>query len=387
MKLARSLALATLSCASCATPAEPEETAPPEALIGGIPAVASALDAIGALVIVESVPDCEHNQLTVSTTPVCTATLIGPHTVVTAKHCMNPILSKYTPESRPYFLIGADRSKPKRQVEVVAWETAPTFEGGWAGNGRDVAVLQLGEPVRDVTPAQIATPTASLVGRRLAAVGYGAANNDARGGARTTGSVTCNALGGSVYAAMFGGFDAFRAWYMAAPPSDEPEPTDAQLRARYESTQLLPGYEAHAGARAGDAQPCFGDSGGPLLESRDGLLTVYGVASGGVPSTELICDGGSVYATFGTETLAMLERARGWTDPCEGISALGRCDGDVARHCTSVGEGARRLVVTDCASLAQSCAMDATRGVVCSARGDATEPLIPETLPQCGGRR
>lgn len=386
MKIARPLALAAFSCASCAAPATPDEPTP-AALIGGIPAAAHELDAIGALVIRESVADCERNELVTHVQPVCTATLIGPHTIVTAKHCLSPILSKYGPDHVPYFLIGPDRARPLRQIEVVAWEQDQTFEGGWSGRGRDVAVLQLGERVDDVTPARVATPTPALVGRRLVAVGYGAANNDARGGVRTAGNVTLNTLGGRAYEAMFGSFEAFRRWYLAAPPSSELEPSEAALRARYQETELLPDYEAHAGARPGDVQPCFGDSGGPLLEVIDGALVTYGVASGGVPSTEAICDAGSVYATFGPETLALLERGRAWDDPCGGVSSLGSCDGDVARHCTGVGEGTRRLVVTDCASLEQSCARDATRGVVCSSRRDLTQPLVPVTLPQCGGRR
>ncbi|MET0343914.1 MAG: trypsin-like serine protease, partial [Polyangiales bacterium] len=144
MKFASALPLAALACASCAAPTVPDEALlEPAALIGGIPAGARELDAVGALVIREQVIDCDRNEQTVNVVPVCTATLIGPQTVVTAKHCLGPILSKLGPDSRPYFLLGADRARPKRQVEVVAWDMDETFPGGWTGRGRDVAVLSL----------------------------------------------------------------------------------------------------------------------------------------------------------------------------------------------------------------------------------------------------
>ncbi len=90
----------------------------------------------------------------------------------------------------------------------------------------------------------------------------------------------------------------------------------------------------------------------------------YGVISGGLGSTSLICDYGGVHAVFGPDVKAFLDKAKKWVDPCKGASVAGTCSGKVASRCTSPLEGPRRLVKFNCASLGQVCAIqpDGTAG-------------------------
>lgn len=144
------------------------------------------------------------------------------------------------------------------------------------------------------------------------------------------------------------------------------DPFEEYLREIYDTVALEEGYEALVGGAKGDAQPCYGDSGGPLLESKkNGQLVIHGVASGVLSTNQLVCDLGAIYATFGPEVKEFLNAEKDWVDPCEGESFAGTCsDEGVARRCTDPSEGPRRLVEFDCTLLGQVCAIqpDGTAG-------------------------
>jgi Trypsin len=140
---------------------------------------------------------------------------------------------------------------------------------------------------------------------------------------------------------------------------------DGYLRWIYDNVVLDEGYEAVWGGAKGDAQACYGDSGSPIVKvSSGGVITAYGVVSGGVGSTELICDYGGVDATFGPDVKAFLTTAAKWVDPCKGTPVEGVCSGTTAKRCTGLHEGERRLIKFDCSSIAQVCAVqpDGTAG-------------------------
>ncbi|HEX2873653.1 MAG TPA: trypsin-like serine protease [Polyangiaceae bacterium] len=140
---------------------------------------------------------------------------------------------------------------------------------------------------------------------------------------------------------------------------------DEYLRFIYDNTLLDTGYEAVIGGAEGDAQACYGDSGSPVIRAdSNGNLVAYGVISGGIGSSQLICDYGGVDAVFGPDVLTFLQTAKQWVDPCKGASVAGKCSGKVAQRCTSPLEGPRRLVKFNCGSLGQVCAIqpDGTAG-------------------------
>ena len=67
--------------------------------------------------------------------------------------------------------------------------------------------------------------------------------------------------------------------------SEEPSFPDSNrrniiYRLIYETGEMLPEYEAFFDGGEGDAQPCFSDSGGPLIRANaEGELMSYGVVS------------------------------------------------------------------------------------------------------------
>lgn len=361
----RAIALLGVAClggvlgaigACSSTPSAQAET---DDLIGGVDAKSASLDAIGALMLKDPMRGL---------TQFCTATLIAPRVVLSAKHCAveknldaaeggAPIFvdTRFIDVYPIYFAIGPDSANPKRLVEAESVETCNLGDVGFMGLGCDVSVYHLKEAVDDVRPFKVATGSigADAVGKPLSAVGYG--NQDERGtvwGTRKAGTLTLRSVRGAPMHTLFPNVDGFLDAMRAAEGEAYVNNADASLRAFYDST-LLDGYEAFAGAAEGNAQVCGGDSGGPLLAKIDGELVVQGVASGTVSGVRLPCKLGAVYGTFGPKAQELITRSM--NDECDGIPAEGRCEGDVAVRCTTSIEGPRRVTRTDCSELLQRC--------------------------------
>ena len=200
--------------------------------------------------------------------------------------------------------------------------------------GRDVAIVLLGEKVKGIAPLKLATLHDKMLGQGFEAVGYGIQNAEGEFGTRQKGRVKLKALEGRVFELALGDYAAYETWLaeevlMTSSAAGRQEVEDAGLpdgmdagldagladiaesddtardafRARYDDTRLVAGYEAFVGGYPESAQPCSGDSGGPLLKNGK----VYGVASGVLPTQKLVCDHGTVYATFGPEVMRFLK--------------------------------------------------------------------------------
>lgn len=352
-------------------------------IIGGFHATSPELDHTGALIAVDPV----SGELI----PFCSSTLIGPQTVVTAKHCavLYPQL-----EQSGYGLfwgVGPDGQSSTELVPVVAADSAPGDIGGFVGLGRDAAVVHLDRVPQGLTPATPRGLDESFEGEALVSIGYGVHGADGSfDDQRRIGRETVVATSGRVHEVLFGSFENFVEFWFTGQVSDvdyiavllAEDPTIEeylnQLRGFFDAYLLLDRHEAVTGLAASDTQTCYGDSGGPLARLTAGGWETYGVVSGGYGSLRLACDFGTVYSTFGPVTLAFLDARRTWTDPCGDVSVGGACDGAIARRCeSSFTGGLRRLSSEDCAASGQVC-VSGESGAGC---GVAPPAELPPTQP------
>lgn len=333
-------------------------------IIGGVDAKGAALDAIGALMTGVQVPDAQaggdagapargtHTELQLR----CTATLIAPTAIITAKHCVTP------PTGPLHFATGFDTKQPKRVVPVVVSYAAEPLTGGVIGLGSDVAIAFLKDPITDIKPLKVreAPFGKADVGKKLTAVGYGVQNAAFDYGTRRAGTLTLRATEGNALEAEYGSFDAFAKKYQELEGLTDAPELRAQLQQIYDTTILQTGLEYFSGGADGDAQTCYGDSGGPLLERVDGERVVVGVASWVFSGTKAPCQIGAAHAAISPSALANVKHAIS----CADTSVAGRCEGTTAVRCVEPGEGPARITRVDCAVLDQECKIDPS-GAAC----------------------
>ena len=352
-------------------------------VIGGVDAKSASLNAIGALMY----KDPATGQLQ----ELCTGTLISKDAILSAKHCAVQFtaaaVAADAPDSGPpqivetrfidqwemFFAIGFD-SAQARLVKLSSVDLCTDYSGGAAQLGCDVSVYRTAEPITDVTPLAVASahPAPDVVGQRFTAVGFGVQNEtQTKVGTRKAGSLTVRATTGAYLTSLYPTLDAFGTAitkYEGAAFVSNNADAVSQI---YAST-LKDGYEMFVGGGENDAQVCFGDSGGPLVQKVDGKLVVVGVASTvGISGAKLPCNMGAVYATFGPVAQDLIKS--NLSDPCDGVSVTGKCDGDVAVRCTSADEGPRRLVKNDCAAVLGRCVMPSADA---DAGSDAGAPTV-----------
>lgn len=389
----RAPALAVLSLAGCGGEAPEASTAElSRDIIGGFPAGSPALNHFGALVAIDPTTNEPFE--------ICSSTLIGPETVVTAKHCAVVLPDAQFAGFDVAWAVGPNARAPEELIPIASVETAPGDVGGFVAMGRDVAVLHLDRPT-SIAPATPQLFTDALVGTAMVSVGYGvhgaAGASDAR---RRIGRETVAGTEGRALELLLGSFENFVEWTFTGqvtpddflvnfPPDD---PALAILREQFDALLLFDRHEAVAGLAPSDTQSCFGDSGGPLARfTRASGWHTFGVVSGGLSSVRSVCDFGTVFSTFGAETFAFLEGTLDWVDPCGDVGAAGTCEGDVAVTCeTNFIGNIRRRVEVDCSAEALECVSSET-GTGCGSipppePSDPPEPgaeeLLLETLEQ-----
>lgn len=345
-------------------------------LIGGFDADSPRLNAVGSLSRLYPAPaDSPESPLNLSL--ACTGALLDDSTIVTAKHCGSTFASAARSGATLVFGLGADGNQPTAYATVIDVENAPGDDAGFTGNGHDVAVMHLQHPLPEAPTLKLGALEASHLGQGFAGIGYGQADNGGGDESRRIGGLTLRALEGRTYELLFGSFEAyFKARHGAPVPAEcidpTPEAADSDVcrvvasdRETYETTQLEQAGEALVSGADGGSQPCYGDSGGPLLRANEaGELVAYGVVSGGVSSDQLQCDFGAIYARFTPEVLSFLQQAMTWKDPCERVPMSGMCEGDVVRRCATPAEGRRRVLELDCATVGLHC-IDSPQGAGC----------------------
>ncbi|HTV20272.1 MAG TPA: trypsin-like serine protease [Polyangiaceae bacterium] len=351
--------LASLSLAACS--GEGADIGDPSGrsqdIIGGFHADSSALDHFGALVAIDPTTNEPFE--------FCSSTLIGPETVVTAKHCAAVLPDAQFSGFGLAWAPGPDVQEATDLIPLAAVETAPGDVGGFVAMGRDVALIHL-DHATSIPPATPAPFTDALIGTAMVSVGYGVYGaSGSSDDHRRIGRETVAGTEGRVFEIMFGGFENFVEWaftgqvtdddFLATLPPDDPN--IPFLRDQFDRLLLFNQHEAVTGLEPSDTQSCFGDSGGPLARfTREGGWRTYGVVSGGLSSLRSVCDFGTVFSTFGPETFAFIQDSLDWVDPCGDVTAAGSCDGSVAVTCeTSFIGNIRRLNQVDCAERGLAC--------------------------------
>ncbi len=379
MKLRYALVVAGALLAACGDTTTPVTTddqgQAAKEIIGGFDAKSPSLNAIGTI---GALDDSGNYSF------FCSATLIGPKLVLTAKHCAivtdssSPLYKMKLVNLIPiFFAVGADANNPAKVYEAIAADTSPVEEGGFVSLGNDVAVYHLAEAVEGVTPIKVGSAlNEKNLNAKYVSIGYGSKDNyeDLSGilsATRSAGQNTLRALEGKSFQLMES-WDAFYKQMVAIYGKDIVDAYIDIVRGWYDNTEVLKGYEAWVGYSAGDVQTCHGDSGGPLIGREGGQKAIYGVVSGGWFSSQLTCDFGTFYATIGTETRTMLDTASKYVDPCVGITVQGGCKGDVATRCTGKWEGDRRMSEIDCSLLDQTCAVGTDGKAACVNAADPT---------------
>src|SRR3954470_19865194 len=98
-------------------------------IIGGVDGSAKALNAVGTLGVKDSAGNYQF---------FCSASLIGPSTVLTAKHCtivLDGVLAgmKLVNLIPIYFALGPDAKHPLKVVEAIAADYSHLDQGGFVG--------------------------------------------------------------------------------------------------------------------------------------------------------------------------------------------------------------------------------------------------------------
>lgn len=205
----------------------------------------------------------------------CTAVLIAPTTVLSARHCF--------PTVGGTVRFGTNSSSPSFSSSIQS----VLFPGGGTPNspllnGGDVAILTLTSAV----PANVATPyaltdaTTELVGFSVVTVGFG------RAGVGSTGASGSNTIrrGGTnvldTYGAPVNTTTSFTGTNIFSTDFDNPAGT----------SNTLGWLGSDATATDFEATTAGGDSGGPLLFDNGGVWTLMGVLSGGTTNNSVYGD-------------------------------------------------------------------------------------------------
>lgn len=283
-------------CVGEASDAPEQSSEATQPILGATPAVGNKYRAVGALV--EGIPDPDYGFLVWNA--FCSATLVGPNKLVTARHCTQFIDNPTYPEFGVYFAVGDNAYLAEQYIQVTGYTAAPAVakKGGLLKDGgRDVAVMDLESKPVNVVPAKIGRFQKHMLGQKFELIGIGR-NDDSDDGARYAGFARARQMHGLWYPALFD-HNRWEYWNWYWTDAQTSSPSWKQGREWWHSYKLEPGYELLIGGDEGEALNCYGDSGGPMVRGHNAHnLTVYGVGFASESSKSRICDKGSAYLVF-----------------------------------------------------------------------------------------
>ena len=228
---------------------------------------------------------------------LCSGTVIGPYAILTAKHCVfDETASGYVmaAASSFYVLIGTDVNAPAgiesyHRVNEIRTTSGSDIDGDVSG-GRDIAILLLSAPIRDVTPRGYATGRPAD-GETCTIVGFG----------RTS---TSSEMAGI----------------------------------KYSGTTRVSGADRTRIQTNGASWTCQGDSGGPLFDAAGNVtgITSYGFTRACTDSTSVFTRV-SAYTTMIADALTYVPPCTPRGEVCNDVDD--DCDGsfDEDLACTQLG--------------------------------------------------
>lgn len=343
--IASALLFGAVGCATGSDGVDEQE------LIGGFPAKSPKFDAIGMLLGVRSTGPA----------PICTGTLIGPHTVLAAGHCVRPRGAPFQIIDRfpVYFRIGYDSAAPAQEIRAI-WGGTTTVAG------HDIGIYQLESDPVDVTPIAVSdTPlTVEDLGDKLTIVGYGLQGSDQNWLqflTRRAAKFDVSSFRPEAVQDLFADMAEFKVFMEEHAGKTF---TDDQAALLW-NHPILTANDVFIGDPGG-AQISFLDSGAPAIEVIEGTLTIQGVNSRSydadpwTPNTGIASDllpVGTVLAMPGVDgTREMIDSSL--ADPCRNVTSNGHCSATLAIRCPE--ELPEPSIETfDCAEFGAACVVDA----------------------------
>lgn len=229
-------------CAACSAPASVASNS--QAIINGV--TDSTDDAV--VIVVSQVPGSMQAAL-------CTGTVISPHVVLTAAHCVDPdTIGGATAQT--FVLTGPTLSNTAPRLPVMDRHYDMTFNSNAPANGHDVGVVILSSPAPMAPLPYNRKPLAqTMVGQAARIVGYGI----------TDGMDTMGTTAGT---------------------------------RRTAPSQLAHLSDLFVGLQDGQHGICEGDSGGPAFMMLNGVETIVGVTSFGFTNCPLTADAAAIAQGF-----------------------------------------------------------------------------------------
>jgi hypothetical protein len=274
----------------------------------------------------------DNNLPAVGSIGNCTATLIGPRTVLTAGHC---VVGRVAADVQ--FVIGVDVSAPDYVLQASTLTVNPAFDPKL---DNDVAVITLAADAPVQPMPLISGIDATWVGRQLTFLGYGVTDGAARTGAGVKRTADLTITGVQPTTLTYGG--------------------------------------------TGD-NTCFGDSGGPsFYQDEHGALWLVGVTSY-TTSKDCSTTSGATRVDAYRSFITTYSAATVAADACGGETFAGRCNGDTVIWCNN-----NQVHTQDCASVGAHCGFSALDQFNACLPGPApaatTDPCAGETYQgRCDG--